>query len=574
MGLPKFGSPVIGLDLGSSNIKASYFDIVSGQYRFICASQAAGGNYSQGFDYCQAVQNAATTLETKTGRILMNSEGMIIVPVSTEGRGVGRVVITYSSGPAIRVLLAGLLEDVSLASAGHLVEMNYGEVVHQIGLFNQLPVVGQIDQVIRAKPDLIILAGGYDHGAEHSQENNIEIIRLICSVLPNYDRPIILYAGNQIFAQNVSENLSKLSQTRIAANLRPSYDIEDLNPAQRVMEEIVAEFRQRQSSSLQRLGKISDTPPASSAYSFGRAIRFFSKCLDPENGIMAIDIGTETTTIAAAIDGKHHLRVLPYGMGEPMASMTIPEELSGIRRWLPPRISKQKVRDYLWQKSLYPGSIPADSDSLAIEQAAAREIMRNSYADLADEFFSKEFIYGTILASGSVIANAPTSTQSLLMLLDGLEPIGIISIYLDRYAILSTMGAAARSDTDLAVQVLQSFAMEVLATVICPISRVPSGIPILDVTVEHQDCIQSAYIVKKGDLIQITIPTGQTATIHVKTRFSTWLDAAGKLSSSSFQVRGGGLGVIIDGRGRPLKLPMVQRKRWALLNKWFHSIKE
>ena len=141
-------------------------------------------------------------------------------------------MITYSSGPAIRVLLAGLLGDVSLASAGHLVEMNYGEVVHQIGLFNQLPVVGQIDHVIRTKPDLMILAGGFDQGAEHSQENNIEIIRLICSVLPDYDRPIILYAGNKMYAQNASENLSKLSPTRIASNIRPSYDIEDINPAQ------------------------------------------------------------------------------------------------------------------------------------------------------------------------------------------------------------------------------------------------------------------------------------------------------------------------------------------------------
>jgi len=573
MGSPSFGSPVLGLDLGSSNIKASFFDIVSGNYRFICASQTGGGNHTQNFDYCQAVQNAVSALETKIGRILLNSDGLVIVPVSADGYGVGRVVITCSSGPAIRVLLAGLLADVSLASAVHLVELNYGEVVHQIGLFNQLPVVEQIDHVIRTKPDLLILAGGFDQGAESSQENNIEIARLICSVLPENDRPIILYAGNKKYAQYTSDTLSKLSLTRIASNLRPSYDIEDLNPAQHEMEEIVAEFRQKQSGSLQRLGKISETIPASSAHSFGRALRFLSKCLDPQKGIMGIDIGTETTTIAAAKDGEINLRVLPYGMGEPLASMTTPEDLSGIRHWLPPRISKQKVRDYLWQKSLYPGSIPADSDSLAIEQAAAREIIQHAKAELDGEFLSRDIEYGTILAGGSVLANAPSSTQSLLMLLDGIEPIGIISIYLDRYAILSTMGAAAKSDQALPVQVLDSFLSENLATVICPVSLVPSGIPILEVIVEYQDGKQSAHVVKKGDLVQITIPTGLLATIRVKTRFHTRLDAAGKLSESSFQVRGGGLGVIIDGRGRPIVLPIIQGKRWLLLNKWYHSIK-
>ncbi len=574
MGSPSFGSPVLGLDLGSSNIKASYFDIVSGNYRFICASQAGGGNHSQNFDFFRAVQNAVSIIETKTGRILLNSDGMVIVPVSRDGHGVGRVVITCSSGPAIKVLLAGLLADVSLASAVHLVELNYGEIVHKIGLFNQLPVVEQIDRVIRTKPDFLILTGGFDQGAERSQENNIEIIRLIYSVLPEYDRPIILYAGNKKYAQYASETLSKLAPTRIVSNLRPTYDLEDLNPAQHEMEEIVAEFRQKKSSSLQRLGKISETLPASSAHSFGRAVRFLSKCLDPDKGIMGIDIGTETTTIAAAKDGKINIRVLPYGMGEPMASITTPEDLSGIRRWLPPRISKQKVRDYLWQKSLYPGSIPADSDSLAIEQAAARVIIQQSKAELDGEFLSRELEYGTILASGAVLANAPSSIQSLLMLLDGIEPIGIISIYLDRYAILSMMGAAAQSDQALPVQVLESFLSENLATVICPVSRAMSGMPILEVTVEHQDGNRSAYEVKKGELVQIKIPIGVVVTLHVKTRFLTRLDAAGKVSESSFQVRGGSLGVIIDGRGRPINLPIIEGRRWTMLNKWNHSIKQ
>ena len=132
--------------------------------------------------------------------------------------------------------------------------------------------------------------------------------------------------------------------------------MESLDPAQQVMQEFASEYRQSQSETLGYFGKFCANAPISTAHSFGRTVRYLSKLMDRETGgVIGINIGTETTIMAASKNGGLNLRVLPYGMGERIAAVADGEYLAGIRNWLPPRFSKNKVRDYLWQKSLYPG---------------------------------------------------------------------------------------------------------------------------------------------------------------------------------------------------------------------------
>ncbi len=47
-----------------------------------------------------------------------------------------------------------------------------------------------------------------------------------------------------------------------------------------------------------------------------------------------------------------------------------------VARWVPMEVSTQEVEDYLWQKSLFPATIPATATTLAIEQGLVREILR------------------------------------------------------------------------------------------------------------------------------------------------------------------------------------------------------
>ena len=69
------------------------------------------------------------------------------------------MVVTFSAGPTLQIVTLGLLPEVSLESANRMASTTYGQVVEFIGLTdNRRPEV-QLDAVLRAEPDLVILAG-------------------------------------------------------------------------------------------------------------------------------------------------------------------------------------------------------------------------------------------------------------------------------------------------------------------------------------------------------------------------------------------------------------------------------
>ena len=102
-------------------------------------------------------------------------------------------------------------------------------------------------------------------------------------------------------------------------------------------------------------------------------------------------------------------------------------QLSQIIRWLSVEIPEADVQDYLWQKTLYPGSVPASVETLAIEQAVAREILRTTHYQHSQAYALPVNNYEPILASGLAITQL-SPAQSLLMLLDGLQPWGVATL--------------------------------------------------------------------------------------------------------------------------------------------------
>ena len=86
-----------------------------------------------------------------------------------------------------------------------------------------------------------------------------------------------------------------------------------------------------------------------------------------------------------------------------------------------------------------------------------------------------------ILAGGAMLSGAPTAGQAILMLLDGLQPVGITTILFDPHSLLSSLGAAAKINSVLPVQVIESGAFSNLGTVIAPYSQASFGSPILSV---------------------------------------------------------------------------------------------
>jgi hypothetical protein len=559
---------VLAVDIGSVHTRAVLFDVVDGQYHFIAAGMVPSTVNAPYSDVQEGVQAALEELHQITGRVFLDHDHQLVIPAQPDGSGVDRLVITYSAGPELRVLTAGLLGEVSLESAHRLVNTMPAGVVDSLGLTDRRPADMQIDAVLKAGPDIVILTGGTERGATRSVLKLVETIMLACRVMPPSKRPQILYAGNTALAKKIKEVLDRYTSTTIASNVRPTIDQEDLDPAIEAFSDVVTEVRYEQLGGLRRLSSIASAPPVASSFTYGRVIRFLGKLYDPIKGVLGVDVGASQTIVAAAKAGDLTLNVFPFGTGQGMPALLNEVSASQILEWLPMHSTENVVRDYLWHKSLYPTNVPVTLETLAIEQAVVRVALQQAMAATLERSPGLGKAFEPILASGAVFSMAANHVQALLMLLDGIQPVGVTTLILDQNSLTASLGAVANINPILPVQLLESGSFLNLATVISPISRAKYGTPILQATLEYEEGNESRVEVLQGSITALPLRQGQVARIHLQALRPVEIDPRGKRGLGSFKIVGGVCGVVIDTRGRPLKLPSDASRRRDLIKKW------
>ena len=562
---------VLAVDIGSRTTRAHLFDVVDGQYSFIAAGSALTTLQVPYRDVSEGVHQAILELQTVTGRCILGQDSRIILPSQADGTGVDRFVVTYSTGPAPRVIIAGLLSDVSLASAQRLVSTVYGQIVESIGLNDRRKLDSQIDAIIQANADVIVIAGGTEGGATRSVYKLVDMINLACRSLTPDQRPEIIYAGNQSLAKRIKENLEKWTKTTVAPNIRPSIDLEDLAPAQQTLNATAGRLRMRCMPGLEALASIASTPPTPSAFALGRLVHFLSRALDPSKGVLGVDLGNASTVIAAGTATSHAINVFPLGMGRGAAQALQQISLAEITQWLPIPIAESFVRDYLWQKSITPDLLPQDIETLAIEQAFARQVLRLATQQFQARYPEFDRALEPIVGSGGTLTQIP-SAQALLILIDGLQPVGVTTFVLDQNNLAAALGAAASFNPVLPVQVLESGAFLNLGTVISPVTSAGYGTPVVRARVEFERGNETSLEVNQGSIAVLPIQAGQAARIHLQGLNTTLLDPRTQKTSLSFKVVGGVCGAIIDARGRPLTLPVDDARRRDLIKNWSFNL--
>src|SRR5215211_3869329 len=239
---------ILAIDVGAAVTRVVLFDVVEGQYRFVASGQAASTAEAPFQDIGIGVREAITNLQKVTGATLLGqNDNNLIAPAQPDGSGVDAVVATISTGPAIKTVVVGLLSDVSLQSARRLAESTYSRIVDTLDLSDHRRPDQQMDSIVRARPDLVVLTGGTDGGAVRSIQKMLEAVGLACYLMPQEKRPMILYAGNQKLAPDVKELLGgHAGKVEVSYNVRPSLETEDLAPASHELASLVMKLRQRQ----------------------------------------------------------------------------------------------------------------------------------------------------------------------------------------------------------------------------------------------------------------------------------------------------------------------------------------
>lgn len=574
---------MLAVDIGEISTRAMLFDVVNGQYRFLAVGSAATTAVAPYYDVGEGVRLALDRLQEVTGRVLIGADELIIMPVQANGSGVDTVAATLSVGPPIKVVAVGLLDDVSLESAQNLAATTYASVVESVSLNDRRKPEERVDTILRARPDVIIIAGGTDGGASQSVLRLVESVSQACLVLPEGERPDVLFAGNQSLIDNVKSALDPVTSLHVAPNIRPALEVEQLGSARFEVGQMFRNIRAKQVPGVQELDIWAGGQLVPTATAFGRVIHFLSKVYDPAKGVLGVDVGASATTVAAGYAEDLILGVYPqFGLGKDLPDLLKYSRLTNIKRWLSVEISDDYVRDYIYNKSLYPASLPVTGDDLAIEQALVREVIRAAVTRTI-KHYPKDGSraragllpwFEPIVAGGSALTNAPTMAQCLLMLLDALQPCGVTTLVLDRNRLAAPLGAAAGVNPVLVVQVLESSTFASLGTVISPVANVRPGMPVLRLHMTYESGKETDFEIKHGSMELIPLPQGQSANIRLRPLHRTDVGMGGPGRGGSVRVVGGALGVIVDGRGRPLNLPQDIGQRRELMKKWQWALGE
>jgi hypothetical protein len=572
---------LLAIDVGSINTRAFLFDIVDGQYRYLATGASRTTAQSPFNDIREGIRVALEDLTGITGRVMVGEDHKIISPSNRDGRGVDIIVATISAGGPISIAVVGLLEDISLESAERLAGSVNCIVCSRISLNDRKRLDERINSLMSSRPDLVIVAGGSDGGSSKAVLNLVEAVGLASFFGERELRPEILFIGNQAIHNDVKKLITTTDQITFGFNVRPEVNEDRTQAALIPFGKLYCKVLNKKFKGVYELDEWTHGKLIPSSVALGDFVRTLSKIYGAKRGVLAIDIGATATSAAAAISGKVTLSVTPqYSMNFMPDKFASEHSLKELQNWLRFEVSESYLRDYIYTKATYPASIPFTYQDLDIEYAIARLMMRMVMISLYRKLDPYRFlvskgvtpVFEPIIVSGRVLTGAPNLASSTLAILDGLQPAGISTLVLDKHQLIPALGAIARVNPLLVIQLLNTGTMQNLGVIISPIAHCRMGTPIMRGRVVYEDGKEEKFSIQQGTLETLSVASGQTAEIFLQPLNHCDVGMGGPGRSGHLRVNGGCFGVIIDARGRPLKVGNTIEQRHDMENRWLKKL--
>lgn len=573
---------ILAVDFGTATTRTSLFDVVEGVFRHVASAEAPSTLQPPYSDASEGMRHALSELQAITGRHMLNDAARLIMPAGSDGNGTDVFVATSSGGPLLRAVLVGLLPEVSLASARRVAESVYLSVVDTLSLTDRRRTEQQIDAIVSAKPQVVIIAGGTDGGASEAVLKLAEAVGLGCYRLPPEPRVHVVFMGNSLLQDKIMGMLSNLASVSVAPNVQPELGQESLGAARAELGRVYQDVRFSQVGGMHELFQYSAGHFYPTAQAEAQMIRFLSKSLGSKRGLLSVNVGSASTTLAAAFSGEVILTVAPdLGIGVNAANVMKSAALEKLARWTPGDGSAAELRNFIHYKTVAPHTVPADLDDLHREFALARQAMRgvlkraraqwpaSAPGPRADLMPWCDLIIG----GGAVLGHAPSAGAAALLLLDGLEPTGITNLALDRHHLLASLGAVAYVNPLAATQVLERDALLDLGMAISVVGSAREGDTVCDATLVNDAGVETKRSIKYGSLEVLHLPLGRTGKLSLRPRAGMDI-GKGPGRGWKSDVIGSVVGIIIDARGRPLALPTSSVERAEKLQAWLSRLAE
>lgn len=572
---------ILIVDCGTVVTKLLLLERVGDSYQFVAQAEAQTTGKPPWNDLSIGVVQGVRELESIIGRTLY-ARGRITVP-RTGPEGVDAFVVILSAVQPLRVVLAGLVREMSLESGRRAVRGTYATLEATLSREGNLraPMETWARTVRDLMPDAVLLVGGVDGGARRPVLELAEAVALAASMLDEEQRPTVIYAGNTALRSQVTKLLGDITHVVTTDNVHPTADTEHLGPAQSALEELYIEERLRIAPGIGRLSDWSRLPLFPAATAFSHVVDFlWHREGNADRGVLGVDVGAATTTMAATFEGRSYVSVYEHGVANGLIDWVETHGPDRILRWIPTEMDNETLLAMLYNTELQPSTIPQTPQELCVELAVVREMLRSTLSTAWPTWdVGRAAMQATntmprtdpILISGGGIVLSPRPGQSLLAILDGLQPVGISTLLLDSSRAAPAIGAVAGIKPLAAASALESGAFVSLGTVISPVGQAKPGEVVMRMRITYDGGRELNVEAHYGEIEVWPLPDGQRATLEI--RPARHIDIGmGHGQGGRVEVLGGLVGLVVDARGRPLNLPSNPDRRRRTLNRWILDV--
>ena len=431
------------------------------------------------------------------------------VSTGTEARGVGAPVgvgvpveeTRVALGRSLRVALLHGREEASRRAVAQLALASGAEIVARVRATDPRSFVEAAQALRDARPDVVVIqGGGKDEGA---LAELLEALRLGCGA----QRPM-----PRIFA---------LVETGVAQALRlraDPFEFEHFAAATEMVDALRGLRRAGDEDVVLRDTLIEDG----------------ARALATTNGTaaLAVDVTERSTSLVLARpDGRTEAaHLVPLGLGMGADHVVVRASLDNVRRWLPWPIDAPALLERVFNRPRA-GGLPTTEAAVLLEMALAREAIAHALRDVADAGLDVAAMRSApaILITGRV-ASLPKPGQSLLVLVDGLEPSAVSTVFRE-----PDEGRAER-----------------IGMVVSVITRRSAKI----------------RITRASGRSMAQVAPGSFGLVAIGADVEVALNGAGVRGHG----RSGELGVLIDARGRPLSVPERDGERIPTVTRWHAAL--
>jgi hypothetical protein len=162
-----------------------------------------------------------------------------------------------------------------------------------------------------------------------------------------------------------------------------------------------------------------------------------------------------------------------------------------------------------------------------------------------------------LVGSGGVLSHAPRRQQSMQMMIDAFEPEGVTRLAVDSIFMMPHLGVLSSVDENAALEVFEHDCMVYLGTCVAPRrsggtgGKDKPGAMVLGYEIDMPDGSKVSGELSHGDLVHVPHGDDETATIRLLPARG-WDTGAGAGKEHEATLYGGVVGLVLDGRGRPI----------------------